>query len=110
MQQWNVIYLVSYAESDHKDEYGDTVIEETRRKVYARAKSISQTEFYQAQTEGQKPQIKFILATERDYENEEELVYNGIRYKVQRTYINERDEIEITCYGGVRDVYTENSN
>lgn len=110
MQQWNVIYLVSYTEGAQLDEYGDKVYTEVRRKVYARAKSITQTEFYQAQTVGQKPQIKFILATERDYQDEEELIYEGVRYKVQRTYINERDEVEITCYGGVRDASTENGN
>lgn len=103
MQKWNVIYLISYSETPNLDEYGDIVLEEKRAKRYAKCLSISQKEFYQAQTSALKPEIKFILSTSRDYNGEEEIVFNNVRYKVLKTYIPEDDSIEITCYGGVRE-------
>lgn len=111
MQTWNVVFLVDYIETTNVDEYGDKVYLENKTKVYAQCKSIGQSEFYQAQTSGLKPEIKFVLATSRDYNGQEEVVFNNIRYKVLKTYIPSDDSIEITCYGGVREnVSTENSN
>lgn len=103
MQQWNVITLVSYMVTTSYDDYGDPVLSEVKQNVYAECRSISQTEFYQAQTAGFKPEIKFVLTTSRDYNGQEEIIFNGIRYKVLKTYIPPNDSIEITCYGGVRD-------
>ncbi len=103
MQQWNVITLVSYMVTTSYDDYGDSVLSEVKQNVYAECRSISQTEFYQAQTAGFKPEIKFVLTTSRDYNGQEEIIFNGIRYKVLKTYIPPNDSIEITCYGGVRD-------
>lgn len=110
MQKWNGIELISYAEGTGVDEYGDKLIEQVRTPVYAECRSITQTEFYQAQSVGLKPQIKFHLATSWDYKSEEEIAFNGLVYKVQRTYILEDDSIDIVCYGGIRDERTEVSN
>lgn len=103
MQAWNVIELISYVDSGSEDNYGDPVLTEQRQQVYAECRSITQTEFYQAQTAGFKPEIKFVLTTSRDYSGQEEIAFDGIRYKVLKTYIPQNDSIEITCYGGVRD-------
>lgn len=103
MQEWNVIYLIDYTNTEEIDEYGDLVLIENKTKVYARCKSIGQSEFYQAQTSGLKPEIKFVLATSRDYKGQEEIVFDNVRYKVLKTYISLDDSIEITCYGGVRE-------
>ena len=54
------------------------------------------------QAQGLKPQIKFVLADYLDYEDQEEVIYNGFRYKVLRTFRTEENEIEIVCYGGIR--------
>lgn len=110
MQVWNKIDLIAYEDGEGLDEYGDKVIVQVRRPVFAECKSITQTEFYQAQSVGLKPQIKFHLATSWDYKGEEEVAFNGVIYKVQRTYILENDSIDIVCYGGVRDEHTEDSN
>lgn len=110
MQEFVKIGLISYTKTDLKDEYGDYVLTETTRNVFARVKSISQNEFYQAQTAGMKPAYKFVLTTSRDYLGEQRLIYAGNVYEVQRTYITPADEIEITVYGGVRNnERTENS-
>lgn len=103
MQEWNIVYLINYIESPVVDEFGDSVYEEVKTRVYAKCKSISQKEFYQAETVGMKPEIKFILTTSRDYNEQQEIIFNGKRYKVLKTYIPEDDSIEITCYGGVRE-------
>jgi hypothetical protein len=68
---------------------------------FAKLKSIGQTEFYQAQAQGLKPELKFVLPDYLDYDNQEYIVYNNFRYKVLRTF-RTGNEIEIVCYGGVR--------
>lgn len=92
----DVIQLRSYTE--HTDEYGLTKRTITDRTVFAQMKSIGQTEFYQAQADGLKPEMKFILADYYDYQNEKEVVYEGKVYSVLRTY-RDGKRIEITVYG-----------
>lgn len=72
--------------------------------IFAEIKSIGMKEFYQAQTAGSKPEIKFIITDYMDYQGQEYLIHDNIRYKVLRTYRTGNNELEITCYGGVRDV------
>ena len=95
-----VIYLLSttYQTNDVGDSI-ETIVKSMR---FAKIKSIGQSEFYQAQAQGLKPEIKFVLADYLDYENQEELVYNNFRYKILRTYRTDKNELEITCHGGVR--------
>lgn len=96
-----VIYLLSTKHATN--EVGDQI--ETLEKMprFARLKSIGQMEFYQAQAQGLKPEIKFVLPDYLDYDNQEEVIYNNFRYKVLRTFRAENgSEIEIVCYGGVR--------
>lgn len=97
-----VIYLVSEDKTTSKDEYGDDVIVRPRTKRYAQVQSISQKEFYQAQTLGQKPEIKFTLALKSEYNGEDFVEYEGMLYCILRTYVTRTDKIELTCYGGVR--------
>lgn len=98
-----VIKLV--AETQTTNKYGDTITTETVRNVYAEEKSISQSEFYQAQTAGLKPEIKFVIADFLDYQGEAILrytPYGGVEedYSIIRTY---RDGIrlEIVCMRGI---------
>lgn len=100
-----VIYFVDIIQSDDKDEYGDPVEKkEISDAVFAEIKSISQTEFYQAQTSDYKPEIKFKITDYMDYQGQKYLIHNEIKYKVLRTFRTDSNELEITCYGGVRDV------
>lgn len=98
-----IITLISKKNTEKLDKYGDPVIEETRRDIFAECRSIGMKEFYQAQTSGFKPEIAFKIADYLEYQNEEELIYNGFRYKILRTF-RKNTELELTCYGGVRDV------
>jgi SPP1 family predicted phage head-tail adaptor len=99
-----VIKLIS--ESRTVDAYGDTITTETERSVFAEIKSIGQSEFYQAQAVGLKPEIKFVLADYLDYQNEKKLRYQGFNeaaeeeYAILRTYRN-NNLLELVCKRGV---------
>ena len=97
----DVIYLLST--ENQINEVGD-MIETTKKTMrLAKVKSIGQSEFYQAQAQGLKPEIKFVLADCLDYEGQEELIYNNIRYKILRTFkAEDKNEIEIVCHAGIR--------
>lgn len=90
------------------NEYGDWVVREIRSQAYAEEYSVSQKEFYQAMTQGFRPETKFVLTNWLDYHGEEIIEYvpfaadpeKPVRLRVLRTY-NDGDRLEITCYRGV---------
>lgn len=98
--------LISLVEEfKHVDEYGDTVADTVERTVYAKMQSISQSELYQAQAVGLRPEIKFVIADYLDYNGEKKLIfepYFGKReeYSVIRTF-RKGNELEIVCKRGV---------
>lgn len=77
--------LLTFVARTYADD-GYTVTGETRRDVLCRLASISQTEFYQAQATDLRPELKFILADHLDYDGEYLCIYDGVWYKVLRTY------------------------
>lgn len=92
-------------ETNTVNEYGDTVQTFTSRNVFAEVKSIGQTEFYQAQATGLKPEIKFVIADFADYQDEKIISYcpyGGVTedYTVLRTYRN-KINLEIVCKRGI---------
>lgn len=103
-----VIYLVR--ESDQTDEYGDTVVTSEKTMVFAQKMSIGMKEFYQAHENGLKPELKFKIADYLDYDNQKRIEYENVTYKVLRTYQTDKNELEITVYGGVNNASTENGN
>lgn len=94
-----VIYLLTT--QSNVNDVGDQIETMEKSMRFAKIKSIGQSEFYQAQAQGLKPEIKFVLADYLDYDNQEEVIYNNFRYKVLRTF-RTGNEIEIVCYGGIR--------
>lgn len=97
----DVIILVDEIEMEELDEYGDKLFKPVTKEIFAEVLSIGMQEFYQAQTEGFKPEIKFLISDYFDYDNQKEIIYGDFRYKVLRTY-RKGNGLEITCYGGVR--------
>lgn len=92
-------------ETNTINEYGDTVQTFAERKVFAEVKSIGQSEFYQAEAVGLKPEIKFVIADFADYQNEKQLKYTPFGgteeiYTVLRTYRN-KINLEIVCARGI---------
>lgn len=92
-------------EANTVNEYGDTVQTFTERQVFADVKSIGQSEFYQAEAVGLKPEIKFLIADFVDYQGEKLLKYTPYggteeTYTVLRTYRN-KINLEIVCKKGI---------
>lgn len=94
-------YLLS--ETETTNEAGDVITVPTERLVYVDEKSIRQTEFYQAQATGLRPEIMFEMRRE-EYQNEPRIKYEGVTYDIIRTYEKNRDFIEIICQGLVNGV------
>lgn len=90
-----IVYLIETAQT--ADDYGDPVITESRREVFARLGSIGQKEFYQAHATGLQPELKFTLADYLDYNGETQVEHEGQRYRVLRTY-RAGQELELTVY------------
>ena len=99
----NVITLKK--ETNTVDKYGDTTKAFTSRTIFAQVKSITQSEFYQAEAVGLKPEIKFVIADFADYEGEKVLSYTpfgGVAedYTILRTYRTGLN-LEIVCKRGI---------
>lgn len=76
------------------DDYGVPQNEVTEADVYARVESVSASEFFDAGQNGLKPEYRFTVSA-WEYEDEEELSYNGRLYSIYRTYRRSLDLIEL---------------
>lgn len=100
----SVIKLIS--ETKAVDAYGDMSVEETEISVFAELKSIGQSEFYQAQALGLKPEIKFVLPDYLEYKGEKRIKFQGFgedeerEYTVLRTFRN-GNMLEVVCKRGI---------
>lgn len=93
MDRSDVINLIS--SSWVKDENGVNRKTETSRQVFCNVRSVTQSEFYQAAQMGLKPEYRFVMFR-YDYNGENIIEYNGVRYSVYRTYFAENDLLELT--------------
>ena len=50
--------------------------------------------------------LKRLISDYLEYSGQQYLIHEGMRYKILRTYRKTGNELEITCYGGVRDANT----
>lgn len=66
---------------------GEVIKEPVYRTVYANKKSIKQSEFYQAENIGLKPELVFIIH-KFEYDDDEKVRYNSVEYSIIRTYEN----------------------
>lgn len=78
------------------DDIGNQISIKNKTEVFCKVKSISRSEFYNASTTGLKPSLVFTVHL-FEYNNEEEVEFEGIRYNVIRTYMVNSEEIELTC-------------
>ena len=86
----DVITLISVTRT--VDAIGDPVEVETRVDVFAASRSVGMRETYEAMAVGLKPERVFVLADYYDYDDQEEIEHEGIRYRVLRTY---RKDVEL---------------
>ena len=75
---------------------GDVTESLTEKQVFANQKSIRQSEFYQAQATGLKPEIMFEVRS-IDYADEERLLFDSKYYNIIRTYSKNGETIELIC-------------
>lgn len=94
----DVLELISITYSQNS--IGDTLENKTYTEIFGKRKSIKQSEFYQAQATGLKPEIAFEVYS-FEYNDEKYVRYNNKEYKVLRTYQNSIDTIEIVLEGVV---------
>lgn len=99
MQFLTPIYLMR-KNSNKTDDKGDLIPLFEKRKVYASLNSIRQSEFYQAQASGFKPEISLTLRI-FEYKDEQLVEINQIQYKILRTYNKNDGTIELTLGRGV---------
>ena len=92
----DVIKLISITYGENA--MGDMIEIEVERDVFANKKSIRQSEFYQAASNGLRPELMFEVRS-IDYEEEKKLKYNGKEYNVIREYSKNGEITEIVCEG-----------
>jgi SPP1 family predicted phage head-tail adaptor len=91
-----IIQLISVTKTQNAVTGRLTETEGTPKQVFADEKSITQTEFYQAQASGLRPEIKFIMR-KVDYSDEKRLTFNSVKYDIIRTYSKNGELIELIC-------------
>lgn len=78
---------------------GDAIPGSDRTDVIARIRSVGQSEFYQAQALGQKPEVKAIIWA-AEYDGQQRVEIGGRAYRINRTF-QDGDRMELTCQSGV---------
>lgn len=79
------------------DEIGNQIPSgETRNTIFCDVRSITRREFYDAAVAGLKPEIAFAIHND-EYQGEKKIEYQGITYKVIRTYTKDFEELELIC-------------
>lgn len=101
MLRADVITLIS--ESPEVKGVFDTKTD-TGREVFCTVRSVGMQESYIARGQGFAPEYVFQLTQSFEYQGEKRLIYNGVEYRIIRTYITDADGIEITAERSNQDV------
>jgi SPP1 family predicted phage head-tail adaptor len=101
MQFINPLYLI--VNVNNVDDIGDATATPVERKVLAHITSIKQSEFYQAQANGFKPEITFIIRS-FEYKSEKFVRQGNKVYRVLRSYDRSDGNVELICIGVVNNV------
>ena len=90
-----------------QNDIGESIPSESLTIVYCGVRSVTRTEHYVAAAQGIRPEIIFIV-NQYEYNREDEVIFDGKRYSVIRTYLPQRskgisdfESIELICRGGV---------
>lgn len=79
-----------------QDEYANEVETETTLTVWADIGSVGRTEFYNAMQNGLKPSM-IITVKAFEYSGQKYVDYGSKRYKVERSYQTDNENLELTC-------------
>lgn len=104
MPRWSDIVYFDTEPTETETDLGDIIITPGEsRAVFANKKSVRQTEFYQAQANGLRPELMFEVRS-IEYANESKLTYNDKTYSIIRVYENSSEITELVCSGIVNGV------
>lgn len=92
MDRSDVVYLVT--QTFNKNAYGVQVVQTSKRNVFCHVDSVTASEYFQGGANGMKPELRFTMFS-YDYKGESLVEYNGVVYKVYRTYKTINDNIEL---------------
>lgn len=92
MDRSSTAYLVS--KQWVQDEYGVQREDTTEREIYVQVDSVTASEFFEGGRNGLNPELRF-TAFRFDYNGEDEIMYDGKRYRIYRTYFGRNDTIEL---------------
>lgn len=98
-----IIDLISITTTEN--DMGDPIETPSKLQVFADKQSIRQSEFYQAQTTGLRPESMFVIRS-IDYSGQPKLEYNSKTYAIIRTYEKDGELIELVCQGVVNNAST----
>nr|DAH24313.1 MAG TPA: head closure knob [Caudoviricetes sp.] len=98
------VELTLLSNSFKYDDIGQRIPKSKETKVpIISVQSIYHEEFYEANKQGLRPSIKFILSS-LNYSGETDLIYAGQRYTVIRDTSTNPDEITLICERKIGDV------
>lgn len=92
MDRSDVIRLVAYTQT--QDAYGVWRDTPTTRRVFCKAESVTQSEFFNGGQNGLKPEWRFAMFAP-DYGGERTVIFGGTTYSVYRTYRAGTDIMEL---------------
>ena len=87
--------LVLIGETIQEDEIGNQKPVETRTTVLCSVKSAGRSDFYSGAAAGLRPELVFLVHA-YEYNGERIVEFEGMRYRVIRTYQTGTEEIELT--------------
>lgn len=90
-----VAFLIK-KQAKSKTSDGYDAIQEIKTEVFVKEKATSRNEFYQAARAGMRID-KTLVMSRWDYSGEVQLEHDGNRYKIERTYPLNAEEIELIC-------------
>lgn len=99
MVRADVIELISETPAAHGVFDAPT---ETAQKTYCTIRSVGMREFYEAKSAGLEPDVVFSLTDSDDYDGQKVVIWNGVRYRVVRTWLR-GDGIDLTCERATND-------
>ncbi len=99
--------LILIKTEEAENDLGDPITIRAEKPVLCDVLSVGRSEHYQAAAHGLKPELVFVVS-KWDYQGEKEVVFDGERYNVLRTYrpktakgLGDFETVELVCEGVV---------
>lgn len=88
----DVANLVS--ETWTQNDFGIMECQTSHRQVFVDVTSVNSSEWFEGSRNGLNPQFRFTMFS-HDYAGEKILEYEGVNYTIYRTYLKDKDHIEL---------------